>query len=71
MLGELGIFFRTKDDLGQPLAIAQIDENNAAMIAAHMHPARELGGAADVRRAQLIAMMGAIHVAGEQASGWR
>ncbi len=42
------IFFRTKNDLGQSLAIAQIDENDATMIAPDMHPAGEFRDTADV-----------------------
>ena len=37
--GDAGIFFRAKDHLSDALAIAQIDENHAAVIAAHLHPA--------------------------------
>ena len=45
---EFRVFFRTKNDLGQSFAITQIDENDAAMIAPDMHPAREFGDTADV-----------------------
>jgi len=45
---QLGILLRAKNDLGQSFAIAQIDENDAAMIAPDMHPAREFRDTADV-----------------------
>ena len=59
---ELSIFFRAENDLGQSLAIAQIDENNAAVIAPDMNPTRKFGDAADVRGAQFVAMMCPVHV---------
>ena len=63
IVGQLRIFLGTENDLGQSFAIAQIDENDAAMIAPDMDPAGEFGGAADVGSAQLVAMMCPIHVA--------
>ena len=32
-LGQLGVFFRPKNNLGQTFAIAQIDEDHAAVVA--------------------------------------
>ena len=37
---------RIEDDLEQPRAIAQVDEDHAAVVAATMHPAGRLDGAA-------------------------
>ncbi len=54
------IFFGTKHHLRQTFAIAQIDEDHAAVIAPDMHPAGDLHAATDVSRAQFIAMMCAI-----------
>ena len=57
----LGIFLRAKDNLGQSFAIAQIDENDAAMIAPHMDPAGQRDLLSDVGCCQLIAVMSPIH----------
>ena len=59
-LRDLGIFFRAKDHLREAFAIAQVDENDAAMIAPHMHPAGEFDLAADVGFTQFVAMMSAV-----------
>ena len=61
LLCDLGIFFRAKNDLSQTFPIAQIDENDAAMIARDVHPAGERSHAANVDLAQLIAVMSAFH----------
>ena len=42
-----------EDDLGQAVAVAQIDEDHAAMIAAAMHPAHQQHGLALVGGAQV------------------
>src|SRR5438034_10623928 len=38
LLRKLGVFFRAKDNLRQTLAVAQINENDAAVITRNMHP---------------------------------
>ncbi len=48
LLRKLGVFFRAKNDLRQPFAIAQIDENDAAMIARDIYPAGKRDLLADV-----------------------
>ena len=44
---------RVRDDLRQPIMIAQIDEQHAAMIALAMHPAGQADGLADVGGAEV------------------
>ena len=60
-LRDFGIFLRAKDDLGESFAIAQIDENDAAVIAPGMDPAGEFDLLADVGGAKGVAIVGAIH----------
>src|SRR4051812_18273713 len=60
-LRQPGIFFRAEYDLGKPFAVAQIDEDHAAVIAANMNPAGKGGGLSDVALAQFVAMMGPVH----------
>ena len=45
---ELGIFLRPENNLGEPFPVAQINEDDAAVIPANMHPADEHGGGAKV-----------------------
>src|SRR5581483_4856824 len=52
----------------QPFAVAQIDENDAAVIAARMHPAGERDGPANVRFAKRVAVSRAIHGAWKLAA---
>ena len=47
--GEIGL----EDDLGQALAVAQVDEHRAAVIAPVVHPAEEDDLLADVRGVEL------------------
>ena len=49
---------RIADHLHEPLAIAQIDEDDAAMIAAAMSPAAEGHRLADERGSELAAVVG-------------
>jgi hypothetical protein len=65
-----GVIFGAKHDLGQSFAIAQIDENDPAMITPDMHPARKFCGTADVRGTELIAMMCPVHVAVRSKPVW-
>ncbi len=48
------------DDLGQAVMVAQIDEQEVAMVALAVNPAREPDSLADMRGAQLAAIVGAI-----------
>jgi hypothetical protein len=50
-----------KDHLRHTLAITQVDEDDAVMVAVRIHPSGEGHGLADVGRAKLIAVVGAIH----------
>ena len=59
--GDLRMFLGTKDDLRQTFAIAQVDEDDAAMVAPRIHPAGERDGLVDVGFTELVAVMGAIH----------
>jgi hypothetical protein len=52
-------------------AVADVNENKTAKIAAGMDPAGQRDGLADVRRAQFIAMMRAFHVNRNQESEFR
>ena len=59
---ELGVFLRPENNLREPFPVAQINEDDAAVIAENMHPAGEHGGGANVAFAQLIAVMSPVHV---------
>jgi len=47
--------------LGAAFAVADVDEDEAAEVAARMDPTGQSDGLADVRRAQLVAMMRSFH----------
>ena len=47
-LCELGVFLRSKNNLRQAFAIAQVNENNAAVIARDIYPAGKRDLLADV-----------------------
>ena len=49
-----------EDTLGQAVMVAQIDEEQAAVVALAVNPTRQPHGAADVARTQLAARMGAV-----------
>ena len=74
-LRHLRMLLRAKNHLRQTLPVAQIDEDHPAMIPPRIHPPRERDGLADVGRAELLAMMRAVHrkgarnVAGIPAKG--
>ena len=53
---------RGGDDLGQPVMVAQVDEQHAAMVALAVNPARQADGRADVGGAKLGAVMGTVGV---------
>ena len=65
LLRKVGVFFRAKDNLRQPFAIAQIDENDAAVIARNIYPAGERDLPADIAFAKRITIVCAIHVQAE------
>ena len=55
---------RVGHGLGQAVMVAEIDEQQPAVIAHAMHPARQPHGLADILFAQRAASMGAIVVHG-------
>ena len=63
-LSRLGLLegrrMRIGHDLGQAVMVAQVDEQQPAMVAHAMHPARQAHGLADILFAQRAASMGAI-----------
>ncbi len=62
-LGRLeGRRIRIGDDLGQAVVVAQVDEQQPAMVADAVHPARNADGGADVGFPQLGAGMAAVTV---------
>ena len=68
-----GVGLGLEDDLRDAAAIAQIDEDAAAVIAAGGHPAEEDGALAGVAGAQRAAVVGPFQVDQklELNSGWR
>ena len=58
--GDGGVFLRAEDDLGDARAVAQVDEDDAAVVAARIDPAGERGGLAHVGGAELVAGMGTV-----------
>jgi hypothetical protein len=61
LLRKVGIFFRAKDYLCQTFAVAQIDEDDPAMVTRDMHPTGERDLLADLALAKRIAIVRAIH----------
>ena len=61
LVGDLGVFIGAEDDLGDAFAVTEIDENNAAVIAAGIDPAAEGDGGVGVGGAEGGAGVGAIH----------
>ena len=53
---------RIGDALGQAVVVAQIDEQQAAVVADAMHPARQARGLFDICFAQFAAGMGPVGV---------
>ena len=53
---------RIENGLGAAFAVADVNEDEAAEVAAGMDPAGQRDGLPDVRRAQFVAMMRAFHV---------
>ena len=66
MRGDFEDFLRhvsgIEDGLGAAFAVAQVDEEESAEVAAGMDPAGERDGLAGVFGAELVAMMRAFHV---------
>ncbi len=60
--GVRGRLVGTEDDLHQAAAIAQVDEDEPAVVAPAVHPARERDLAALVACAQVAAIVGLVHV---------
>ena len=60
LLCHLCIFFRSKDDLRETFAIAQINKHDAAMIPSHRDPAGQFDLTANVGFTQFVAMMSAV-----------
>ena len=63
--GRLGVLLGPEDDLGHALAVAQIDENDPAVVAHGIHPAGKRDGLADVGGAEFVAVVRAHGVAGK------
>src|SRR5207249_2518423 len=59
--GEFGVFLWTKNNLSQPFAIAQINEDHAAMIARDIYPAGKRDLPADIAFTKRIAVVCAKH----------
>src|SRR5690606_18120830 len=59
--GELGVVLRVELDLGDALAVAQVDKEDAAVVADGVHPAFEGDGRAEVGGGELGTVMGALH----------
>src|SRR5438067_4850080 len=58
---QLGVFLRPKHDLCQAFAIAEINENDSAMIAGDIYPTGQRDLPANVALAKRIAIVRAIH----------
>ena len=48
LLRKLCVFLRTKNNLSQPFAVAQVNEDHSPMIARDIYPARQRDPLADV-----------------------
>ena len=59
-LGGLGVFLGAEDALGEALAVAEVDEDDAAVVAGGIDPADERDGLADVVGAEFVAVVGAV-----------
>jgi hypothetical protein len=69
-LRKLGRFLRTKDDLCEAFAIAQIDEDDATEVPPGMNPAGELDLLTNVGGAEGVAVVRAIHDGERRVSVW-
>ena len=59
--GGLGVLLSFEDNLCHPFPVAQIDEDDAGVVAIGIHPTDKCDGLADVLFAQFVAMMGSVH----------
>ena len=59
-----------EDDLGQAVAVAQVDQDDAAVVAVVVDPAGELHRLLDVGRAELAASVGAVTGLDRFHGGW-
>jgi hypothetical protein len=59
--GDLRMFLRAKDHLGEALAIAEIDKDYAAVVAPGVDPSAKGNRLVDVGFARVVAGMSAIH----------
>jgi hypothetical protein len=57
---------RLEDDLGEALAIAEVDEDGAAMVAAVLDPAEQDDGLADVAGGELATGVSALDLGDER-----
>src|SRR6056297_1859002 len=57
-----GLAFRIENNLGDPLAIPQINKNDAAVVPSPLDPAHEYHFSANIFRTQLIAMVSSSHI---------
>ena len=58
--GRIGMGLGTKNNLGDAIAITKVNENNATMVAAGIHPTAKRDTRSGVRLAQSAAMIRAI-----------
>jgi hypothetical protein len=58
---ELGVVLRVKFDLRDAFAVAQVDEDDAAVIADGIDPSGERDGRTEIGGSELGTMMGALH----------
>ena len=52
---------RIEDDLGEAVAVPQVDENDAPVVAPPMDPAAQSHGLVDMLSSQFVASVGAVH----------
>ena len=60
---------RVADDLHETFAVAQVDEDDAAMVAAAMHPAGERHGLGKMAAVDTAAIIGSFHEQLQQGNG--
>ena len=58
---ELGVVLRVEFDLRDAFAVAQVDEDNAAVITDGINPSGERDGRTEIGGSELGTMMGALH----------
>jgi len=75
LAGERRVVVRLQLHLGDALAVAQVDENDAALIADRVHPAEQGDGRPDVGHGELGTVVSALHLKTKRprrrsAAGW-